>query len=55
MATGQIETYLVTQMKAFKSGLRKNDAMSVIMPPLSDLDIEDVAAISRQSKSASTN
>jgi cytochrome c553 len=41
---GQIEPYLVAQMQAFKSGLRKNDAMSVVMPPLSDQDIEDLAA-----------
>jgi cytochrome c553 len=41
---GQIEPYLIAQMLAFKSGLRKNDAMSVVMPPLSDQDIEDLAA-----------
>ena len=41
---GQIEPYLVTQLQAFKSGLRKNDAMSVVAPALSDKDIEDLAA-----------
>jgi cytochrome c553 len=41
---GQIEPYLVTQLQAFKSGLRKNDAMSVVAPSLSDKDIEDLAA-----------
>jgi cytochrome c553 len=41
---GQIEPYLVAQMQAYKTGLRKNDAMSVVMPPLSDQDIEDLAA-----------
>ena len=41
---GQIEPYLVTQLQAFKSGVRKNDAMSVVTPPLSDKDIEDLAA-----------
>jgi cytochrome c553 len=41
---GQIEPYLVTQLQAYKSGLRKNDAMSVVAPSLSDKDIEDVAA-----------
>ncbi len=41
---GQIEPYLVAQLQAFKSGARKNDAMSVIAPSLSDQDIEDVAA-----------
>ncbi|WP_249167160.1 cytochrome c [Bradyrhizobium sp. JYMT SZCCT0428] len=41
---GQIEPYLVAQLQAFKIGLRKNDAMSVVTPPLSDQDIEDLAA-----------
>jgi cytochrome c553 len=41
---GQIEPYLVTQLQAFKAGLRKNDAMSVVAPSLSDKDIEDLAA-----------
>src|ERR1700688_549381 len=41
---GQIEPYLVTQLQAFKSGVRKNDAMSVVAPSLSDKDIEDLAA-----------
>ena len=41
---GQTEPYLIAQMQAFKSGLRKNDAMSVVMPPVSDQDIEDLAA-----------
>jgi cytochrome c553 len=40
---GQIEPYLVAQLQAFKSGLRKNDAMSVVAPTLSDKDIEDLA------------
>ena len=41
---GQTEPYLVTQLQAFKSGGRKNDAMSVVAPSLSDQDIEDLAA-----------
>ncbi len=41
---GQIEPYLVVQLQAFKSGARKNDAMSVVAPSLSDPDIEDLAA-----------
>ena len=32
------------QLQAFKSGVRKNDAMSVVAPSLSDKDIEDLAA-----------
>ena len=41
---GQIEPYLIAQLQAFKTGLRKNEAMSVVTPPLSDKDIEDLAA-----------
>ena len=41
---GQTEPYLIVQLQAFKTGVRKNDAMSVVMPPLSDADIEDLAA-----------
>jgi cytochrome c553 len=41
---GQIEPYLVAQLQAFKTGARKNDAMSVVAPSLSDKDIEDLAA-----------
>ena len=41
---GQTEPYLVAQLQAFKSGARKNDAMSVVAPSLSDTDIADLAA-----------
>lgn len=41
---GQTEPYLVTQLQAFRSGVRKNDAMSVVAPSLSDQDIDDLAA-----------
>ena len=41
---GQTEPYLVTQLQAFKSGTRKNDAMSLVAPSLSDKDVEDLAA-----------
>jgi cytochrome c553 len=40
----QTEPYIVTQLQAFKSGTRKNEAMSVVAPSLSDTDIEDLAA-----------
>ncbi len=40
----QIEPYLVAQLQAYKSGARKNDAMSVVAPSLSDADIDDLAA-----------
>jgi cytochrome c553 len=41
---GQTEQYLVAQLQAFKSGARKNDAMSVVAPSLSDADIDNLAA-----------
>ena len=41
---GQIEGYLVTQLRAFKSGTRKNEAMSLVAAQLSDQDIENLAA-----------
>lgn len=41
---GQTEPYLIAQLQAYKTGARKNDAMSVVIPPLSDSDIEDLAA-----------
>jgi cytochrome c553 len=40
----QTEPYIVAQLQAYKSGARKNDAMSVVAPSLSDTDIEDLAA-----------
>jgi cytochrome c553 len=40
----QTEAYIVAQLQAYKSGARKNDAMSVVAPSLSDNDIEDLAA-----------
>jgi cytochrome c553 len=41
---GQTEPYIIAQLQAYKSGSRKNDAMSVVAPSLSDTDIEDLAA-----------
>ena len=41
---GQTEPYIVAQLQAYKSGARKNEVMSVVAPPLSDKDIEDLAA-----------
>lgn len=41
---GQVENYLIEQMRAFKSGVRKNELMSLIAPTLSPQDIEDLAA-----------
>ena len=41
---GQKEAYMVSQLKAFKSGERKNPIMSPMAMPLSDSDIDDLAA-----------
>ena len=41
---GQTEPYLVTQLQAFKSGARNNDAMSLVAKSLSDNDVDDLAA-----------
>ena len=41
---GQTEPYIVAQLQAYKAGARKNEAMSVVAPSLSDTDIEDLAA-----------
>jgi cytochrome c553 len=41
---GQTEPYIVAQLQAYKTGARKNDAMSVVAPSLSDSDMEDLAA-----------
>src|SRR5947207_3267682 len=41
---GDNVNYLVKQLKAFKSGERKNDQMSIIAGSLSDDDIANVAA-----------
>jgi len=41
---GQTEPYIAAQLQAYKSGVRKNDAMSVVAPSLSDTDIGDLAA-----------
>jgi cytochrome c553 len=41
---GQTEAYLATQLRAFRSGERKNEAMSVVAATLSDADIDNLAA-----------
>ncbi|MBI1203019.1 MAG: c-type cytochrome [Rhodopseudomonas sp.] len=41
---GQVEPYLIEQMKAFHDGIRKNEMMSQIAPGLSDSEIQDLAA-----------
>jgi cytochrome c553 len=41
---GQKEAYLVKQMKAFRDGTRQDPMMSPMAKPLSDADIENLAA-----------
>jgi cytochrome c553 len=41
---GQVQEYLVTAMRDYKSGARKNEMMTVVMRQLTDDDIEDLAA-----------
>jgi len=41
---GQKEAYLLKQMKAFKSGSRKDPMMSPMAKPLNDADMANIAA-----------
>lgn len=41
---GESQVYLATQLKAFRSGKRTHEIMSVIAGDLSDQDIDDLAA-----------
>ena len=41
---GQPEPYLASQIKQFRDGKRHHEQMNVIAKPLSDADIENVAA-----------
>lgn len=41
---GQPEPYIIAQLHAYKSGARKNEMMSIVVPVLSDADIENLAA-----------
>jgi cytochrome c553 len=41
---GQIESYLVRSLAAYKSGERKNESMNIVAKDLSDEDIADVSA-----------
>jgi cytochrome c553 len=42
--SGQQEEYLREQLRAFRSGSRKNPQMSVVAKTLSDADIENLSA-----------
>lgn len=41
---GQPEIYLAEQLKAYRSGKRNHEVMSVVARPLSDEDIEQLSA-----------
>lgn len=41
---GQPERYLVDQLKAYRSGKRHHEVMSVMARPLTDADIDDLSA-----------
>ena len=41
---GQPEIYVAAQLRAYKSGARKHEVMSVMAKPLSEADIADLAA-----------
>ncbi len=41
---GQPEIYLVNQLRAYRSGERRHEVMSVVAKPLSDDDIASLAA-----------
>lgn len=41
---GQPEIYLIEQLRAYRSGKRHNEIMAIMAKPLSNTDIEDLAA-----------
>lgn len=41
---GQPEVYLVKSLNDFRHGIRKNDMMSIVVEPLTDQDVADLAA-----------
>jgi len=41
---GQKEAYMVKQLKAFKTGTRKDPTMNAMAKPLSDADMNNLAA-----------
>lgn len=45
---GQPETYLASQLRQFRDGKRHNEVMNVIAKPLSDADIDNIAAFFAQ-------
>jgi len=47
---GQNDGYLAAQLRAFRAGARTNEQMSIIAKPLTDQDIENLAAYFSQIK-----
>ena len=41
---GQSATYLIKALNDYRSGARKNDMMSLVIPTLKEKDVEDLAA-----------
>lgn len=41
---GQSAIYMIQQLQAFRDGMRRNEMMNLVAQPLSDQDIEDLAA-----------
>jgi cytochrome c553 len=41
--SGQQKEYLVGQLRAYRSGSRRNEQMNIIAKPLTDADIDNVA------------
>ncbi len=41
---GQPDQYVATQLRAYRSGARKHEVMAVIAKPLTDEDIQNLAA-----------
>jgi len=41
--SGQQKEYLVEQLRAFRSGARRNEQMNIIAKPLTDAQIDDLA------------
>ncbi|MGA8514511.1 MAG: cytochrome c [Burkholderiaceae bacterium] len=41
---GQPEIYMIEQLKQYRSGKRANEVMAVIAKPMTDTEIEDLAA-----------
>jgi len=41
---GQPALYIAAQLRAYRSGVRRHEVMSLMAKPLSDADIDDLAA-----------